>query len=162
MGMKVAPAELKRWQSAGLIPIACCPKRGKAVVGHHQHQGDGRPAWRVSLTLPDLRLVSRANAREHWGKRHARDKRESHSLRAAWHAAGLNGWATPLPVAVTLTRLGGKPMDGDNLQGALKALRDAVATLIAVDDADDRVKWRYRQKPGHKTASVTITIWPRR
>ena len=46
----------------------------------------------------------------------------------------------PLPIVVTLARLGGKAMDSDNLQGACKALRDAVAKLVGVDDADDRVK----------------------
>ena len=47
-----------------------------------------------------------------------------------------------------MVRLGGRAMDGDNLAGAFKAVRDAVATFLGVDDADPRVKWSCRQRPG--------------
>lgn len=55
----------------------------------------------------------------------------------------------PLPVVVTMTRLfKTKPLDGDNLQGALKAIRDAVAQWLGVDDSDARIEWVYRQERG--------------
>ena len=164
MGLRIAPDEVRRWEKAGLIPPATPPtRRPPPATGHHHHEDDAAPPnWRVTLTLTGLTLVSRSNAREHWSTRHRRDQREAEALRRAWHTAGLSGWAVPLPVAVTLTRIGGKPMDGDNLQSSLKAIRDAVAALIAIDDGDERITWRYRQRSGPGSPSVIVTVRPRR
>lgn len=46
---------------------------------------------------------------------------------------------------VTLERHGVRRMDGDNLQAGLKSVRDAIAAWLGVDDADERVWWRYAQ-----------------
>ena len=159
MGMRIPAAELKRWERAGLIAPAGPPNRPPGGPQLRDDDDCQPPCWRVLLTLPGLKLVSRSNAREHWATRHKRDKREAQALRAAWHAAGLAGWRVPLPAIVTLTRIGGKRMDGDNLQSAYKAIRDAAAKLIGIDDADERVRWRYRQKPG-QLPMVLIAIRP--
>ena len=47
-------------------------------------------------------------------------------------------------LVVTIVRVG-KELDDDNLQGACKGLRDAVAKSLAVDDRDKRVRWEYGQ-----------------
>lgn len=163
MGIKVNPAELKRWESAGLIAPPA-PKPGRAspppptpgVVLHH-HEDDGGPDWRLTLTLRGMKLVSRANAREHWTARHARGRAEAAALALAWIAAGLEGWHPPLPLHIILIRVGGKTMDGDNLASAFKAIRDALAGLVGIDDGDDRIRWRCKQRPGPE-AMVRLTL----
>lgn len=62
-----------------------------------------------------------------------------------------------MPVRVKLTRIGRKEMDGDNLQGALKAVRDGIADAIEIDDGDKRMTWDYAQEIG-KGYSVRVEI----
>jgi hypothetical protein len=56
----------------------------------------------------------------------------------------------PLPVVVTITRLGGKQLDtDDNLPRSCKAVKDVLAEFLGVQDhgRDPRVKWKFRQRP---------------
>lgn len=84
-----------------------------------------------------LRLISAANAREHWAKKARRVKQE--------RAAAIIIQKHPLPCTVTIVRHGKRRLDGDNLQSACKALRDGIADRLGVDDADPRVTWKYDQ-----------------
>jgi hypothetical protein len=64
----------------------------------------------------------------------------------------------PLPLVVTLTRVApSNGLDGDNLQGSLKACRDGVADWLGVDDRDPRVTWLYEQRRG-KEWSVEVHV----
>lgn len=103
-----------------------------------------KPSGRLALTvtISPLRLASEANA---GGTRRSAIARKSAVKTAVGES--LPAMAFPLPAVVTLTRLGGKSLDGDNLQRALKAVRDVVAKWLGCDDADKRVRWRYRQRP---------------
>ncbi|MDB5297798.1 MAG: Bcep22 hypothetical protein [Phycisphaerales bacterium] len=65
-----------------------------------------------------------------------------------------------LPCVVTLTRIGPRELDGDNLQGAFKAVRDMVALELGVDDADPRVTWEYAQEP-RRDHAVRIRVGSR-
>ena len=96
-----------------------------------------------------LRLISSANAREHWAKKARRVKRE--------RMAALVIQKHPLPCVVTITRHGKRLMDGDNLQSASKALRDGIADRLGVDDGDPRVTWKYAQDV-QRYYGVTVTI----
>jgi len=62
-----------------------------------------------------------------------------------------------LPATITLTRVGRRRMDGDNLQGSLKACRDGVAKSFGVDDSSGQYTWEYRQEIG-KQYGVRIEI----
>lgn len=66
----------------------------------------------------------------------------------------------PLPVLVTLTRVGGtKRMDSDGCSTALKFVRDRVAAALNVDDGDTRrVRFRVRQRPGYGRARVLVRV----
>lgn len=66
----------------------------------------------------------------------------------AWSVrAGFGPAAGILPCTVTLVRVApSNGLDGDNLQGALKACRDGVADWLGVDDRDPAVTWQYRQR----------------
>ncbi len=103
----------------------------------------------LTIFIP-LRTKSEMNIREHWSissKRHAMQKLiVKSSCKAALHG-GL------LPCIVRMTRCG-RRLDDDNLRGALKYVRDAIAELLvpgkAVGRADDDpgITWEYWQEKG--------------
>lgn len=106
----------------------------------------------IEVRIP-IRTVSGLNVREHWSVRSRRAKVERSAV----------GWAMrctvrlPVPCIVTITREGKGQLDGDNLQGAGKHVRDAVADWLGVNDNDPRVTWQYEQTKA-KQYAVLITI----
>jgi hypothetical protein len=97
----------------------------------------------LEVKIP-MRLPSAANLREHWRARHRRVKAQRATV-----AAFLGGRPRPsLPAVVTLTRVSPRPLDGDNLQGAFKGVRDQVAAWFGIDDASSWVTWAYAQRRG--------------
>ncbi|MGE7136018.1 hypothetical protein ACQKIE_00095 [Luteibacter sp. NPDC031894] len=96
----------------------------------------------IVVELP-IKTVGGLNAREHWRKRAARVKAERH---AAWFMLGRLGSPPVLPVIVTMTRKSAGVLDDDNLQGAMKAIRDGIADYLYVPDNDPRIQWRYAQE----------------
>lgn len=104
----------------------------------------------VRVTLP-MRTVSENNAREHWRARAARRKAQRATVALAVRVH-LGICRVVPPCVVTLTRISPSAgLDSDNLQGSQKAVRDAVADALAVNDNDSRVEWRYAQRRGKKT-----------
>lgn len=102
----------------------------------------------IDFEIP-LRLVAAGNAREHW-RMVAKRKKTQRGL-AHLYAAGFAIALSKLkrPVMVTLTRIGKRKMDGDNLQGSAKYVRDGIADALGVDDGDEsKVTWAYKQKIG--------------
>ena len=108
----------------------------------------------VTLTVGPIpvRLVSEANRGGKLRDRIARKSAVKEAVKAALPAIKL-----PLPLRVTLTRYGHRRQDDDNLRRTLKSVRDIVASLIGVDDADRRVKWVYRDRPGW-TSGVGVEV----
>lgn len=112
-----------------------------------------------TVSIP-LRTGRGQNDREHWRARASRVRAEKWA--AGWALLGAYGprppW--PLPLRVTLTR--GAPsggLDDDNLAGSLKAVRDAVAEWLEVDDARrDLVRYAYAQERSNRTWFVRITF----
>jgi hypothetical protein len=97
----------------------------------------------ASLVIIALRTVSGLNAREHWRKRAKRVRMEREVVQISLYTRK----PPPLPCTITLTRCApSRGLDGDNLQGALKAVRDQVAVWLGCDDRDPRVEWRYEQQ----------------
>ena len=110
----------------------------------------------MTLTIP-YRLPSAANLREHWA---AKAKRVQEQRRVV--TMFLGKYPRPdLPVTVKLTRIAPRALDGDNLQGAFKAVRDAVATWIGVPDNHPGVAWEYAQAKGKaKQYGIVIDVHP--
>lgn len=109
----------------------------------------------LRCVLP-FHLVPSANAREHWSitARRTREQRGVTRMR-------LGMIPGRLPCVVTLTRIGPKALDGDNLRNACKAVRDGVADALGVkSDADPRITWQYAQIPTAKCASMNLLFVP--
>jgi hypothetical protein len=69
------------------------------------------------------------------------------------------GWRQKIspPYVVTLTRVGKRLLDDDNLHGACKAVRDQVAQMLGCGDGpDDPITWRYAQRNGEYAVEVEI------
>lgn len=109
----------------------------------------------IAVTIP-IRTRSTLNQREHWATRAKRTKSHRQAAKLAWRRAR----PPPLPVRVLLVRVAPRALDGDNLQGALKAVRDGVADWLGVDDRDPRIRWEYEQlrgKPGEYAVRIEVS-----
>jgi hypothetical protein len=101
----------------------------------------------MTVTLP-LRLGGGLNDRSHWRVRHRKWKAEKDAVGFVLNTKG--ELPLVLPCTVTITRIApSNGLDDDNLAGACKAVRDAVATWIGIDDRrSDVVAYRYAQERG--------------
>jgi hypothetical protein len=103
-------------------------------------------------TFP-IRMDSMLNLRLHWASKHKK-------VKALRDAAIVVPRGLPLPCRVIITRIAPRELDGDNLQGAAKGLRDGIADRLGVDDRDPRVSWLYAQergKPREYAVRISIT-----
>ena len=120
-----------------------------------------------------VRTKSEMNARDHWSKRKRRFDEQKAATWLEFRAKYPNSvrvqfidrdW-NRVPVVVTLTRHGRK-LDSDNLQSALKAIRDTVAAILGIDDGDeDAATWICRngavKSEGKEIVGVSVRIEPR-
>jgi hypothetical protein len=136
----------------------------------------------MSVRVP-IRLESEANRRDHWGTRAGRVKEQREAVTAAFVDSGepihvvqvapkkaggkvkqVARFARQpaLPLAVFITRIAPRALDDDNLVGSAKGVRDAVASLLGIDDRDPRVTWRCEHRRGGVGEyAVEIAIKPR-
>jgi len=104
-----------------------------------------------TITIP-LRLDSMLNLRLHWASKHRK-------VKALRDAAIVVPLGLPVPCTVIITRIAPRGLDGDNLQGACKPIRDGIADRLDVDDRDRRVTWLYDQERGKaREYGVRISI----
>ena len=97
----------------------------------------------MKVTLP-IRTVSLTNMREHWAVTAKRAKK--HRAVVGW----MMPRGVPLPCVVKFTRVSPATCDDDNLPSCFKSVRDEIAKLSGVDDADPRIKWEYAQQTGKR------------
>ena len=103
--------------------------------------------YRIPIKLPSL-----LNMRASWRAISKLKKAQRLATRIA-----LNGLVVPpMPCVVTITRIGPRRLDDDNLAGACKYVRDQIATMIGVDDGSPLYTWRYEQVIGRYGVVVTI------
>lgn len=67
-------------------------------------------------------------------------------------------WTSGPLLLIRLTRVSPGELDGDNLQGALKAVRDAIASWLRVDDATPLIRWEYAQEKGVASIRVDVEV----
>lgn len=114
----------------------------------------------IDFQVP-VRTVSEMNRRDHWAVRLRRKKEQREAVAVAWQN-NLRGKKIQLPCVVKLTRIGPKPLDGDNWQSGAKFIRDIIAQKLGVDDGSDQVRWEYEQMPvGIREYAVKISITSR-
>jgi len=112
-----------------------------------------------TLHIP-LKLVSEANTREHWTKKHTRKKKQQQMVYQAWHNLDVN-----LPINISFTRIAPRRYDSDNLVTSFKHVRDIICSLITpglapgrADDLDG-ISFEYHQHRGEKKEyKIIITI----
>jgi len=113
----------------------------------------------ISLMLP-IKTISESNYREHWAVKARRAKKQRTS------ACLLAQSVVPLlpktgHMEITLTRIGARKLDSDNLAGSQKHVQDGVADALKIDDGSSRLTWIYKQekgKAGEYAVRLTIKI----
>lgn len=138
-----------RWT---LDDVDACRIRRNAEAGCRT--GTVVSGGRVETTLA-IRLTSTANLRAHPLRIWRLGKTQANAVAKALPGRIL----PPLPVTVTITRIGHRTLDTDNLAISAKAVRDAIARQYGVDDGDPRYTWEYAQekaKPGVHACRITI------
>ncbi len=98
------------------------------------------------FVLP-IKLECATNKREHWTVI-AKRKQEQRMLAGmythqVWRADEGN-------FTITITRIGLRKMDSDNLATSAKYVRDGVADALGIDDGDSRIEWVYKQEIGRE------------
>lgn len=61
-------------------------------------------------------------------------------------------------VVISFVVLSQQQLDDDNLQGALKPLRDAIAAYFSIDDNDGRIRWEYGQSETKGEEGVIVKL----
>ncbi len=101
----------------------------------------------------DLITVSENNVKEFWAKRY---KRSSHQKRTILSILAQNKLSISVPCKVCMIRLSPRSLDSDNLQGAFKYIRDAIADYIIPGlrpgqaDSNLEIEWEYAQQKSKK------------
>lgn len=91
------------------------------------------------------------NSRSHWSVRARRRGTERNAVSLA-----LPKHRVEPVLLITLTRVGPRAMDDDNVQGAMKGIRDEVAKQLRIDDGSPLIRWQYEQAKGEYAVHVRI------
>ncbi len=113
-----------------------------------------------------VQVVSESNNREHWTKKNARKKEQQLGIVAIVKSTDFSRWAlnwlssliANTPCRITFTRCGGKKMDRSNLAVAFKAVEDALAELLAIDDGHENWLPVFEQEVGGPVVGIRIRI----
>ena len=109
-----------------------------------------------------LETKSEANQRCHWSVRHKRFKKQATQVVSAFIPyRGLLGYignevTSGGRVRVSLTRVGARKLDPDNLAGSTKAVIDSLCNLMGVDDRCERLAFVWDQKRGEPAVVITV------
>lgn len=114
------------------------------------------------VTVPGVAVVSEANRRDHWAVKRKRARLQQEATFLALAGLGKDARDTlraAKKVRVTFVRIGGKKLDSDNLVGAFKAIRDALAKFLRVDDGSNKLEWEWPvQEGGQRGFRIELRI----
>lgn len=138
---------------------------GRATAGPRAKVGGDPPAGPVVIDIPGLKVVSEQNQREHWAVKDKRRKAQREAVLSSIVVAGsgrTDGVVLGPGLTVRFHRRGPGLLDDDNLTGAFKHCRDAVAEWAGRDDADPWFTWVIPPtQERSRDYGVTITLEPR-
>ncbi len=98
----------------------------------------------LDVVMP-IRIESEMNRRDHPLAVAGRKQLQKQEVRAEFRRLFYAGFRVEMPAVVTLTRIAPTILDDDNLRCGFKAVRDALASILDVDDGDPLVTWDYKQ-----------------
>lgn len=105
-----------------------------------------------------VRIESEMNARCHWSVRRRRFDDQKALVAYSWPKPRYRDYGDG-PLTITLTRIGPRRLDSDNLASGFKAVRDEIARTLGIDDGDKRLTWRYEQERGKaKQYAIRVSI----
>lgn len=136
-------ADTPAWGWCGALLLQRVQERAAA--------GEGKAGGMTTFTIEGLRLPSLANLRLHWAKL-AKLKATQKLVARSSTLAHADVWRCRLPMVITLTRIGPRKLDVDNLAASLKGTIDGIALALDVDDGDDGLEWRFKQERAAKGA----------
>ena len=157
--LSTLPASVRR-RNVALAPVAAPTRPAARTAPQRATAGHVAPVTlppgAVVVTIDGLKLTSEANARGH--TKHGKSNRAA-AVRAAVTRALKGRALPPLPLRVCVTRVAPRRIDTDNLAGAVKSTRDAVAAVLGVDDGpgETRMVWRESQERGVYGVRITLT-----
>ncbi len=103
----------------------------------------------IDVPIHGLRLVSEANAHQHWRVRSARAKAQRTAVTLVLRGTVAAQMMHVAPLVVTITRVApSSGLDSDNLVGSGKHVRDAIAGVLGIDDRSPLVTWVVAQERG--------------
>lgn len=111
----------------------------------------------LEVVIPGLRLQSEPNSRDHYMAKARRVKDQRFAVTVVLQSR-LGARPPRPPLAVTITRVAPRALDTDNLVASAKAVRDAVAKWLRIDDADPSVEYCYAQE---KAQPNEYAVWIR-
>lgn len=172
MGFNVTQEELDEWRRKGLIAQQSTDK----VIEDHGRINAPLPrkrnkelilsihvapaTWLIGVETHSINLQLRSTrAGMKWK---ASQRMATMMILGKNHAALVpfadHGIHAGQKITVELVRLGGSGIDDDNLQGALKYIRDTIADMFGTKDNNPLIDWKYGQKLNDKVGvRVTIT-----
>ncbi len=106
----------------------------------------------MRFSIP-IRLPSLLNTRMHWRRMLSLKKKQKEATALCMVGVVM----PPMPLLVTITRVGPKKLDDDNLAASAKYIRDEIARIIGTDDGSPLYTWRYEQRAGKYCVEVEIT-----
>ena len=114
--------------------------------------------WRI--VLPGVHHTCEADARGHWAKKSSRVAGQHNTLGLVLNALRPEKPGTPCDVYIT--RISPGKLDRfENLPSSMKALVDAFAKWIGIDDSDERVEYhaKQRQEGPHVYGVEIEAVW---
>lgn len=110
----------------------------------------------MRFTIP-IRLPSLLNTRKSWRAMLSLKNKQKRATAVCIRKAQETARLPRVPLLVTITRVGPRKLDDDNLAGAAKYVRDEIARAVGVDDGSTLYTWRYEQRVGKYGVEVEIT-----
>ncbi len=101
-----------------------------------------------------IKLPSLLNMRAGWRRILRLKKGQRLATYVCMKEAGIT--VPSLPLVITITRIGPRRLDDDNLSGACKYVRDQIAAVIGTDDGSPLYTWRCEQRIGKYGVDVKI------